>query len=875
MANWFTRRAFSVKGSKAPKLEKQTRDLKRRAKELFQTSAPAKQDPAEMAVLFADHYAEKFGVDLPLSARICLAECIDALLFEAGLYLPDYDVSASELHSDRAHRIRERWRMQISICERGQPAIELLEQVVEASLSHVLGRLALSPACLLALKEAHYSEEGPSLRLIDYIEKPEEAIEGIIGCLFARELSVDPMFTLMQRNIERSIAVASGLPPQINHPYEKLVLPTKARFDDASELADRYLRLSPFADLLNAELPVAFPDSGRFEHAHILGGSGHGKTQLMSQLILRDIKRAQSEKRSIIIMDSQGDLLSQVLSLAEVQGSCLREKLVIIDPTEFEQPIALNPFSLDEKRLEEYTPADRERVVHSAVSLFEYFFGELLGSELTANQGTAFKFLIRLLVDIPGATLVTLRELMEEPERFRPHINRLTGSTRAFFEQEFLKGGYAQTRKQIAKRLWAILSNPVFERLFSSPVNKLDWFSLMQSGHIILINTAKDFLKPEGSRLLGRFLSAQIAQGILERAVIPPNDRTPTMFYIDEAQDQIDQTIEMLLSQGRKYKLGMTLAHQHLDQLSSRQRSELMSNTSIKLAGGLNRKDASTMSGEMHCSADFLQGLRKRDGKTQFAFSMRHLIHEAAALTVPLGLIDQQDTVPSEVVEQSFEINRKRYGRKWEPEVFVAPEPISTPAAEPVHKAAEEPPTETINLPGRGSPAHKAEQERIRVLGHELGYGVEVEATLKDGLGAADVVLTNDKLRIAFEVSVTTPAEHEVANILKCLSAGFDYVVATTSDLEHLREIENHAWKEVAAADIPQVLFLLPEDIEGFLKTHQQEPDETKILGYTVISKKVPTSSEEKRRKRERLAWLLEQANQDGSRSISKPDIAE
>ncbi|MEO1029177.1 MAG: type IV secretion system DNA-binding domain-containing protein [Pseudomonadota bacterium] len=858
MANWFTRR--TVRSSKAPRLDKQTRDLKVRADRLFQASPVSKREPAVMAVLFADHYADKHQLKLPLSVRIVLAECIDDLLFEAGLYLPDCDLDTLDIHSDRAHRFRELWRMQISFFEREAETLALLETIVDAVIGQVLGRLALSPACKLALEEADYAEEGPSLRLIDYIEAPDEAIEGIISALFARELSLESMFKLMKRDIERSVAVASGLTPQINHPSDKLILPTKARFDDPSELADRYLRLSPFASFLKADLPVAFPDSARFEHTHILGGSGHGKTQLMSQLILRDIKRAKDEKRSIIIMDSQGDLLTQILSLADVQGSALREKLVVIDPTEFDQPIALNPFTLDEKRLGDYSAADRERVVHSAVSLFEYFFGELLGSELTANQGTAFKFLIRLLVDIPGATLVTLRELMEEPERFRPHINRLTGAARTFFEQEFLKGGYAQTRKQIAKRLWAILSNPVFERLFSSPVNKLDWFSLMQSGHIILINTAKDFLKPEGSRLLGRFLSAQIAQGILERAVIPPDDRTPTMFYIDEAQDQIDQTIEMLLSQGRKYKLGMTLAHQHLDQLSSRQRSELMSNTSIKLAGGLNRKDASAMSGEMHCSADFLQGLRKRDGKTQFAFSMRHFIHEAAALTVPLGLIDQQDTVPSKVVEQTFEINRKRYGRKWEPEVFVAPKPQSMPAAEPEQPTAEEAPLETINLPGRGSPAHKAEQERIRVLGHELGYGAEVEATLKDGLGAADVVLSNDKLRIAVEVSVTTPAEHEVANILKCLSAGFDYVVATTHDLDHLRAIENLAWKKVAAADIPQVLFLLPEDIEGFLKAHQEEPDETKILGYTVISKKVPKSSEEKRRKRERLAWLLEQA---------------
>ena len=870
MANWFTPRAFSVRGSKAPKLAVQTRRLKAQAGQLFARSISSRREPEEMAIYLAEKVSAEWKLDLPLAVKIRLAECADDLLFEAGLYLPDYDIAKLDPNSDRAHRIRERWRMQISLLEREVPSVNLLELVLEAAFSHVLGRLALNPACRAALDEADREEEGLSLRLIDYIENPAEAVEGIFMSFFVQELSTDSMFNLMRRDMERRLAVASGLTPAINHPVEKLVLPTKARSEEPTQLVETYLGLTPFAELLTSELPVAFPDSSRFEHAHILGGSGHGKTQLMSQLILRDIRRAQQETRSIIVMDSQGDLISQILKLAEVQGSHLSKKLVVIDPTEFERPIALNPFTLDETRIADYSPTDRERVMHSAVSLFEYFFGELLGSDLTAQQGTVFKFLIRLLVEIPGATLITLRDLMDTPEKFRSEINRLTGSARTFFEREFLTGGYASTRKQIARRLWAVLSNPVFERLFSSPVNKLDWFRLMQDGHIILINTAKDFLKPEGSRLLGRFLTAQIGQGILERAAIPETSRTPTMFYIDEAHDQIDETVDMLLSQGRKYKLGLTLAHQHLDQLSTGQRSNILSNTSIKLVGGLNRKDASVLAGEMRCSADFLQSMRKRDGKTQFAFAMRHMIDKAAPLTVPLGLIDQESTVAPEVVAACLELNRQRYGREWQPEPFeTSSVPTDerhskTPAAilpSPSPGIVEERPAS--NLPGRGSPAHRAEQERIRVLGAELGYLAKVEEPLRDGLGAVDISLANDKTRIGVEVSITTPPEHEVGNILKCLSAGFDYVIATAPDRDRLKAIERSAWSEVTAADSPKVLFLMPEDIEGFLRSQRDEPDESKIMGYTVISKIVPTSSEAKRRKRERLAWLLECGQED------------
>ena len=751
--------------------------------------------------------------------------------------------------------------MQVSFLEHEDASLDTFFEVMEAALGHVLARLALNPACKAALSASPINDEGLSLRLIDYVRDVPEMIEGVTMCFHTGSVRNRPMFKLTRSDIEASAALASGLNPSRVHASEQYITPTRSDWSDPGELATRYLGRTPIAELLNAELPVTLPDTARFEHTHILGGTGHGKTQLMSQLILRDIARMKDEKRSIIVMDSQGDLISKLLSLAELQGGSLADKLVVIDPTEFERPIALNPFTLSEDRMASYSDADRERVVHSAVSLFEYFFSDLLGADLTAHQGTMFKFLIRLLVEIPGATLLTLRDLMDHPERFRPHIEKLSGAARVYFEREFLTGGYASTRKQISKRLWGVLSNPVFERLFSSPVNKLDWFDLMQSGHIILINTAKDFLKEDGSRLLGRFLTAQIGQGILERAAIPEHARTPTFFYIDEAQDQVDATVEMLLTQARKYKLGLTMAHQYMDQLSPSQRSNMLANTSIKLAGGLNRKDTQAMAAEMRCTPDFLQSMRKQASKTQFAFSIRHMIDSAVPLTVPLGLIEQQDKVAPEVVAQRLEINRQRYGRHWEPEGFEKREGQAVAVVDPIVLEREENPSPSSqkDLPGRGSPAHKAEQERIRVLGAELGYLAKVEESLRDGLGAVDVSLANDKMRIGVEVSITTPPEHEVGNILKCLSAGFDYVIATAPDRDRLKAIERSAWSEVTAADSPKVLFLMPEDIEGFLRSQRDEPDESKIMGYTVISKIVPTSSEAKRRKRERLAWLLEQ----------------
>ena len=134
--------------------------------------------------------------------------------------------------------------------------------------------------------------------------------------------------------------------------------------------------------------------------------------------------------------------------------------------------------------------------------------------------------------------------------------------------------------------------------------------------------------------IFGRFFVALIAQAALERAALSPHERRPTFLYIDEAQDYFDETIEHLLNQPRKYRVGMILAHQNLDQLSTGLRASVMSNTSIKIAGGVSAKDAKTFALEMRCEAEFVQSMRKRTEHTKFAAWIKNLTPQAIMMLV-------------------------------------------------------------------------------------------------------------------------------------------------------------------------------------------------------------------------------------------------
>ena len=113
---------------------------------------------------------------------------------------------------------------------------------------------------------------------------------------------------------------------------------------------------------------------------------------------------------------------------------------------------------------------------------------------------------------------------------------------------------------------------------------------------------------------------------------IPEERRRSTFVYIDEAHEYFDNTIDEMLNQARKFRVGMVLAHQNLDQLSERLRATIMASTSIKFAGGVSARDASAFAREMRCEPDFVQGMRKQTGTAQFACWVKkhHTIRDQA-----------------------------------------------------------------------------------------------------------------------------------------------------------------------------------------------------------------------------------------------------
>lgn len=512
--------------------------------------------------------------------------------------------------------------------------------------------------------------------LVDVLPNVGNAVLTLTLPFFSESATDLGLFARLRHQLESNIHDASGV--AYPAPADKLIFSDKHK-GSPREIVSAYLHDTPFEELFDAPVPFAFSDDQRFEHMHIVAGSGHGKTQLLQHLILRDLNRP--DPPALIVIDSQGEMLKRIRELKLFTGA-MADKLVIIDP-ELYSP-ALNMFDVSNTRTAEYSELHREQIQAGVIELYNYIFAAI-AAEMTSRQSTAFAFVARLMLTVPGATIHTLRELMEDPAQsvdqspFAPYIEKLDNTSRSYFQNQFFTRKYSDLKQQIARRLYGVLSVPAFDRMFSATQNKLDMFEAMQSGKVILINTSKALLKSDASALFGRYMIALVIRAVYER--VAHSDRHPAYLIVDEASEYFDDNIQTLLEQARKFKVGLVLAHQHLDQLSTGLRSAISANSSIKLAGGVNDRDARLLAPDMRTTADFIASMSKHARSTDFACYVRNLTTNALQLEIPFGSLESADRMAAEEQAALLACNKARYAVDPEPPRLTAPEPDQVPPA--------------------------------------------------------------------------------------------------------------------------------------------------------------------------------------------------
>lgn len=495
----------------------------------------------------------------------------------------------------------------------------------------------------------------------------------MIATLHEEQLQHCGMFEALTARLYQNLCRASGIDP-----FDRGSKPLR-HAKDSNEPLDRindvYMAGTPFHALFKSPVPLKFTHEDRYNHMHIVGGSGAGKTTLIENLIRYD---AESEERpSIVLIDPHSDLVRRLFRSKDFNDTLAIERGVapiLIDPRDIQYPPAINIFALNRERLAGYGEMEREQVSAGVIQTLSNVLAGLFDLDLSGKQSTFFRYVCRLMLALPdvegrNATLLDMLELMRNPAPYKLAMESLPAIQRDFFTTDFNENIYKQTREQIRYRLQSIIENPTMARLFTNRETKLDFFAELNrsQGSVILIDTAKDFLK-DNSAIFGQIMIGLILQAIQERAAIEPNKRKPTFLIIDEAADFFSDNIDDLLTDARKQKCGLVLAHQYLDQASSGLRASLHANTGIKFASGLSAQDAGAMAREMRTQPEFVQSQRK----LEFAAYVRNVT--PTAISIPIRFPEpSDDEFEPDKLERKIAQNRER--------VFAA-------ASEPGYEAA-------------------------------------------------------------------------------------------------------------------------------------------------------------------------------------------
>ena len=375
-------------------------------------------------------------------------------------------------------------------------------------------------------------------------------------------------------------------------------------FDDIfAETPYRY-----FADVLlpnePATEPLFIPEETRFAGTWIVAPPGRGKTNLLHNLIAADLKAG----GTVILMDSKGDLINSYRSMTDV---------VLIEPA----TAAINPLQLGAST--------------RSLEFLEYIFSALLETAMTPLQKTLFRSVLTLLLKVPNATLETFRQVLTTGWKpFESYVLQCDRSTQDFFmakPAEFDGSTYKETKQQVLWRLRLILSNEYLRQIFTSPVSNVDFFALLDSGRLVIIDNSKDVLGEEGAEFFGRFFVAVIWMAAVSRSKLRPEQKVPVFCYIDEAHTVIrrDDKIATILDECRSQKIALIMAHQRIAQITSPNVLDALGNCAIRIANS--DDDAAALAPRFRTDP---QTLRVPVG--HFALFVRDTTPIAVTVSVPL-----------------------------------------------------------------------------------------------------------------------------------------------------------------------------------------------------------------------------------------------
>ncbi len=398
-------------------------------------------------------------------------------------------------------------------------------------------------------------------------------------------------------------------------------------------------------------------EKNRRGHMHIIGKTGTGKSSLITNMALSDIRNG----NGIGLLDPHGDLCDDILNRIP------RERIndvVYFNPADLEYPVGFNP-------LEKVPHEKQHLIVSGIISVFRKIWSEFWGPRLEH----ILRHSLFTLLDYPQSTLLDLPRLLTDVgfrKEVLSHIHQR--EVLAFWLNEFDKYSpwlRSEAISPILNKVGQFLVNLPLRNIIGQTRSTFDLREVMDGKKILIANLSKGKIGEDNTSLLGSLLLTEIWLAALGRAEVPESERTPFYLYVDEFHSFITISFADVLSESRKYGLNLVLAHQYMSQLDEKVRDAIFGNVGSIISFRVGAEDAKYLAREFSPfkEEDFTNlpnyniYLRLMiDGVTSQPFSATTLPLESHIISNSADIIDesrQRYGKPRQSVEQAI---LSRYG---------------------------------------------------------------------------------------------------------------------------------------------------------------------------------------------------------------------
>lgn len=351
---------------------------------------------------------------------------------------------------------------------------------------------------------------------------------------------------------------------------------------------DEHSQITPIGitNYRNQRQRFGIKDKDRLQHIYVIGKSGTGKSTLLENMAISDIRRG----NGLGVIDPHGDIARYLLHYIPEER---KNDLIYFNATDTEHPIAFNP-------LHWVHPKYHHLVASGLISTFKKIWADSWGPRLEY----ILRYCLLTLMEYPDATLLDIQPLLTDMG-FRNHVLLYVQNedSKSFWKKEFEKYSpqfRSEAISPILNKTGLFLTSIPLRNIVGQKTRGIRMQQILDEGKILIVNLSKGEIGEDASSLLGSILLTSIQLAAMHRATQPENTRKPFYLYIDEMHSFVSLSFIDVLAEARKYGLSLFLTHQYIEQIDERIRGAIFGNVGTIISFRIGANDAEYLEKEFY-----------------------------------------------------------------------------------------------------------------------------------------------------------------------------------------------------------------------------------------------------------------------------------